>query len=153
MSIQITNEAESIKVIRNGKSTFIEKGGGINIEINGTILRIGATQGKSYNLPYSEITVPTSTDINDLASQIENFLAPPSSELATGAATSAKQDTGNASLSTIAGKDFSTEVTLALIKAKTDNLDILSSKAQKNYFTEIIMGNVQIGRASCRERV
>lgn len=52
--------------------------------------------------------------------------------------TSAKQDTGNTSLATIAAKDFatqttlaalaaedfSTETTLALIKAKTDNLDV-----------------------------
>lgn len=47
--------------------------------------------------------------------------------LPTGAATEAKQDTGNSSLSTIAAKDFSTETTLALIKAKTDNLDVTLS--------------------------
>ena len=39
-------------------------------------------------------------------------------------ATSAKQDTGNSSLSTIAGKDFATQTTLALVKTKTDNLDV-----------------------------
>ncbi|HCJ66978.1 MAG TPA: hypothetical protein DHV62_06555 [Elusimicrobia bacterium] len=33
-------------------------------------------------------------------------------------ATSAKQDTGNASLATIAGKDFATQTTLALIAGK-----------------------------------
>ena len=40
-------------------------------------------------------------------------------------ATSAKQDTGNTSLSSIDGKltDVATQTTLALIKAKTDNLD------------------------------
>jgi hypothetical protein len=37
-------------------------------------------------------------------------------------ATAAKQDTGNSSLSAIAGKDFATQTTLALIKAKTDYL-------------------------------
>jgi len=37
-------------------------------------------------------------------------------------ATSAKQDTGNTSLATIAAKDFATQTTLALIKAKTDNI-------------------------------
>lgn len=42
-------------------------------------------------------------------------------------ATSAKQDTGNTSLATIAAKDFATQTTLALIKAKTDNLDVASS--------------------------
>lgn len=39
-----------------------------------------------------------------------------SSALPSGAATSAKQDTGNTSLATIAAKDFSTETTLASIK-------------------------------------
>lgn len=42
-------------------------------------------------------------------------------------ATSAKQDTGNASLATISAKDFATQTTLALIKAKTDNLDVTLS--------------------------
>lgn len=42
-----------------------------------------------------------------------------------GGATSAKQDTGNTSLASIDGKltDVATQTTLALIKAKTDNLD------------------------------
>lgn len=39
-----------------------------------------------------------------------------------GDASAANQVTGNASLATIAGKDFATQATLALIKAKTDNL-------------------------------
>lgn len=37
-----------------------------------------------------------------------------------GLATAAKQDTGNASLGTIAGKDFATQATQALIKARAD---------------------------------
>src|SRR3990167_9024873 len=42
--------------------------------------------------------------------------------LPTGASTAAKQDTGNTSLASIDGKDFATQTTLALIKAKTDNI-------------------------------
>lgn len=47
------------------------------------------------------------------------------SALPTGASTSAKQDTGNTSLGSIDTKltDVATQTTLALIKAKTDNLD------------------------------
>ena len=47
------------------------------------------------------------------------------SALPSGASTSAKQDTGNTSLSSIDTKltDVATQTTLALIKAKTDNLD------------------------------
>jgi hypothetical protein len=47
--------------------------------------------------------------------------------LPTGAATEAKQDDAITQLTSIAGKDFATETTLALIKAKTDNLDIATS--------------------------
>lgn len=49
----------------------------------------------------------------------------PSATLPTGAATSMKQDTGNSSLASIDTKvsDVATQTTLALIKAKTDNLD------------------------------
>ncbi len=47
-------------------------------------------------------------------------------------ATTAKQDTGNTSLATIAGKDFATQTTLALMKAKTDNLDVASSTLAKS---------------------
>lgn len=56
-----------------------------------------------------------------------------SSALPSGAATSAKQDTGNTSLSSIDGKltDVATQTTLALIKAKTDNLDIALSTRTK----------------------
>jgi hypothetical protein len=50
--------------------------------------------------------------------------------LPTGAATGAKQDTGNASLASIDGK-VATETTLALIKAKTDNLDVALSTRTK----------------------
>lgn len=46
-------------------------------------------------------------------------------------ATPARQDTGNTSLSTIAAKDFATQTTLALIKAKTDNLDVATSTRTK----------------------
>lgn len=48
-------------------------------------------------------------------------------DLPTGASTSAKQDNEIALLTSIEGKDFSSETTLALIKAKTDNLDIAVS--------------------------
>lgn len=46
-------------------------------------------------------------------------------------ATPARQDIGNTSLSTIAAKDFATQTTLALIKAKTDNLDVALSTRTK----------------------
>jgi spore maturation protein SpmB len=42
--------------------------------------------------------------------------------LPTGAATEAKQDTGNTSLATIAGKDFSTETTLSALNSKFSSL-------------------------------
>jgi hypothetical protein len=45
----------------------------------------------------------------------------------TGLATDTLQTAGNGSLTTIAGKDFATQTTLALIKAKTDNLDVALS--------------------------
>lgn len=53
-------------------------------------------------------------------------------------ATEAKQDTGNTSLSTIAAKDFATQTTLALIKAKTDNIDVALSTRTKPADTQIV---------------
>lgn len=47
--------------------------------------------------------------------------------LPTGAATEAKQDDAITQLTSIAGEDFATQTTLALVKAKTDNLDIALS--------------------------
>ncbi len=52
-------------------------------------------------------------------------------KIITAPATEAKQDIGNTSLSTIAGKDFATQTTLALIKAKTDNIDVALSTRTK----------------------
>lgn len=52
-------------------------------------------------------------------------------KIITAPATEAKQDIGNTSLSTIAGKDFATQTTLALIKAKTDNIDVALSSRTK----------------------
>jgi hypothetical protein len=49
----------------------------------------------------------------------------------TGLATDTGQTTGNASLATIAATDFATQTTLALIKAKTDNLDVALSTRSK----------------------
>lgn len=56
-----------------------------------------------------------------------------SSTIATGAATSAKQDTGNTSLATIAAKDFSTQTTLAAVLAKI----IAAPATAANQATEI----------------
>jgi hypothetical protein len=47
--------------------------------------------------------------------------------LPTGAATEAKQDDAITQLTSIAAEDFATQTTLALVKAKTDNLDIALS--------------------------
>lgn len=66
--------------------------------------------------------------------------------LPTGAATEAKQDTGNTSLSTIAGKDFSTETTLSALnskfaslgqKASSGSAPVVLSTAQETILTAI----------------
>ncbi len=59
-------------------------------------------------------------------------------QVAVNPATKENQDTANTSLSTIAGKDFATQTTLALIKAKTDNLDVLLSTRTKPADTQIV---------------
>lgn len=54
-----------------------------------------------------------------------NVTIPPVTIDPTGLATDTLQTAGNGSLATIAGKDFATQTTLALIKAKTDNIPAL----------------------------
>lgn len=52
-------------------------------------------------------------------------------KIITAPATEAKQDIGNSSLASIAAEDFATQTTLALIKAKTDNIDVALSTRTK----------------------
>lgn len=58
--------------------------------------------------------------------------------------TTGKQDTGNTSLASIDGKvtDVATQATLALIKAKTDNIDVALSTRTKPADTQTVAGTV-----------
>ena len=60
--------------------------------------------------------------------------------------TFAKETGGN--LATIAGKDFATQTTLALIKAKTDNIDVALSTRTKPSDTQTIAGLVGTSTAT-----
>lgn len=82
------------------------------------------------------VTISSEVEVkNDSGSPIpvSGTVAVSSSALPSGASTSAKQDTGNTSLSSIDTKltDVATQTTLALIKAKTDNIDVALSTRTK----------------------
>lgn len=57
--------------------------------------------------------------------------------------TNAAQETSG-NLATIAAKDFATQATLALIKTKTDNLDVLLSTRTKPSDTQLIDGSAHV---------
>lgn len=77
-------------------------------------------KAKTDNIPpLGQALAAASTPVVLTAAQLTT-LTPPA------AITNYAQETGG-NLATIAGKDFATQTTLALIKAKTDNLDVASS--------------------------
>lgn len=91
MSVQITNEGATIGITNNGVKKFIQKTGLKISQYLGNKIRI--TDINEVNeYAYSDVTLPVSTDIADLISQIETFLESGTSPLPTGASTSAKQD-------------------------------------------------------------
>lgn len=137
----------------------VEKGGAkvqtILLDIGG----LGAESLLTGTLPVSAVNLPLPTGASTEATLVAlnakvtavdtGAVVVASSALPAGAATAAKQDTGNASLTSIDGKltnplpvsgtvtanlgtiaGVATEATLALVKAKTDNLDVaLSTRA------------------------
>lgn len=69
-------------------------------------------------LTFADVTLPAHTTIDNLQSVLMAFNTTGVAPLPSGAATSALQTAGNASLTTIAAKDFATQTTSAAILAK-----------------------------------
>jgi hypothetical protein len=67
--------------------------------------------------------------------------------LPTGAATASNQTSTNTKLDTLNAKDFATQTTLSLIKAKTDNLDVLLSTRTKPTDSQLVSGLSAVGVA------
>ncbi len=96
--MKIENEGATLKLTQGSNIYYIQKDE-IVIRIDGSNLII-YDGNKEYLFPYEEVELPTSSDIEDLAEQIETFLEVEASPLPAGA-TAAKQDTGNASIASV----------------------------------------------------
>lgn len=77
------------------------------------------------NVAGTIINPATDESVQAVTTAVENITIPPATIDTTGLATDTLQTSGNSSLTTIAGKDFATQTTLALVKAKTDNIPTL----------------------------
>lgn len=74
--VQITNEGSTIGISLDGIKSFIPKNG-LRIErIGNSFVRLVDIQSKTYELPYSKITIPSSDSIADLCSQINSYVIP-----------------------------------------------------------------------------
>jgi hypothetical protein len=91
MTTQIINTGASLKIINDGISKFVMKAQIREIDIvRDTIIRIDIGEGALYNVfvDQLEVTVPTSTGVEDLRDKILEMLQ---SSSASGLATEAKQ--------------------------------------------------------------
>lgn len=77
---------------------------------------------------------------------VDGTVAVTNANLDAAISTLAKETGGN--LDTIAGKDFATQTTLALIKAKTDNLDVALSTRTKPADSQTVTGTVGVTNAN-----
>lgn len=131
MSIQIEDNGASIKVTQGAFVSLIQKSQ-INKIIHksaGGLLRI-ASEGTPYDLQYEDIDVPTSTDIEDLANQIQAFLSTGGGVLPAGASTEAKQDAQITQLATLISNTtgLNLEVTQLLVKGVLDAIKVDTAK-------------------------
>ena len=131
---QIINDGTSIKYTNRKNETIKIPKEDFSFETSGNNILIYRDSKLVDELKYSEITNLAPLSITDLVLQITAFLETGQDSLAIGAATSALQTEGNASLTTLEAKDFATQTTLALIKteleAKADLTETQPVKAQ-----------------------
>jgi hypothetical protein len=146
-SIQITDDGATIKVVIDGVAQSIDKEGISNIIVTGPIVSIRMDNERQVDLNFNDVTVPVVASSEALRVFIESLLdlipAP------AGSATAANQVIEIARLTSILAQldvalstrnaeatqlaivalvaTLGTEATLALIKAKTDNLDVALS--------------------------
>lgn len=98
MATEIINNGSSLKIVTDGSPRFILKHQIKEVEVvRDTIIKIDIGQGALYNVfvDQTEVTVPASTDVNDLRDKIMEMLQSPA---AVGLATEAKQTEGNAEI-------------------------------------------------------
>ena len=75
MAIEISDAVETLKIVRGTLVSYISKSGGTKVEIvDADNLCITDAQGTKYKIPYVGVTSPSSSDLADLASQVENML-------------------------------------------------------------------------------
>ncbi len=98
MATEIINNGASLKIVTDGSPRFILKHQIKEVEVvRDTIIKIDIGQGALYNVfvDQTEVTVPASTDVNDLRDKIMEMLQSPA---VVGLATEAKQTEGNAEI-------------------------------------------------------
>lgn len=118
--------SSNVEIGTSGSPLFVSPGAGASFAVTGTFWQ--ATQPVSGTFWPTTAASPSAARLSDGAAFYKATtpsdtqpISAASLPLPSGAATEA----GN--LATIAAKDFATQTTLALIKAKTDNLDVASS--------------------------
>ena len=95
--MKIENEGATLKLTQGSNIYYIQKDE-IVIRIDGSNLII-YDGNKEYLFPYEEVELPTSSDIEDLAEQIETFLEVEASPLPAGSASAGAKQRGRHSWS------------------------------------------------------
>jgi hypothetical protein len=104
-------------------------GAGAESLVAGTVPVSGSvTANAGTNLNTSALALEVGGNLAAIKTDVDKLPADPARE--------------GGNLATIAGKDFATQTTLALIKAKTDNLDVLLSTRTKPADTQTVSGTV-----------
>ena len=118
MPIRILDNGATINVKINGVSNYVDKE--FDTSIADTTLFIIENNGKSWPIPFADVEVPITANVEALAAFVENLKESGGSPLPVGASTEAKQDVGNASLASVVTNtaDNATETTLAALLAK-----------------------------------
>jgi hypothetical protein len=155
MAIQITNNTTTIDIdfIGNGDKYSIHKANITLEKSDDTVVIVdsGRVPAKEYKVLYSNVTVPANTDADDLYSILLGYINTTSgggggdASAANQLTQIARQDTiiGHvdgleALLTSLDGKDYATQTTLALVKTALDTLNA------KDYSTETTLSALKL---------
>lgn len=73
MSIQITDNGQTIKIVNGSKIDYVNKGN-MNITVNGDYVFIEEGDGEQHNILFTDVTVPVVGDVETLASTLVGYI-------------------------------------------------------------------------------